>query len=215
MLPLLIIGQHFHFTPTNPYNMKRPTGPSGHWLLGSTADFAKSTIGFIQQCQVNYPDGIAYARIAFRDFYVLLDTESIQQVMQKHHTRYKKSFAYKGMQSFLGKGLLTKEGADWLKQRRLMQPSFSQKAIVQMQDRMQKLQEEIANMEVIGESGAGLVKVTITGSHSVRRVEIDDSLMEDDKEMLEDLIAAAFNDAARRVEETQKEKMHRWRLMLF
>ncbi|MEF1280194.1 YbaB/EbfC family nucleoid-associated protein [Vibrio fortis] len=74
----------------------------------------------------------------------------------------------------------------------------------QMQDRMQKLQEEIANMEVTGESGAGLVKVTITGSHSVRRVDIDESLMEDDKEMLEDLIAAAFNDAARRVEETQK-----------
>ena len=78
----------------------------------------------------------------------------------------------------------------------------------QMQERMQKLQEEIANMEVTGESGAGLVKVTITGSHSVRRVDIDESLMdEDEKEMLEDLIAAAFNDAARRVEETQKEKM--------
>lgn len=77
----------------------------------------------------------------------------------------------------------------------------------QMQDRMQQLQEEIATMEVVGESGAGLVKVTITGSHSVRRVEIDPSLMEDDKEMLEDLIAAAFNDASRRVEETQKEKM--------
>jgi nucleoid-associated protein EbfC len=77
----------------------------------------------------------------------------------------------------------------------------------QMQERMQKLQEEIAVMEVTGESGAGLVKVTITGSHSVRRVEIDDSLMSDDKEMLEDLVAAAFNDAARRVEETQKEKM--------
>ncbi|MDW6092395.1 YbaB/EbfC family nucleoid-associated protein [Vibrio rhizosphaerae] len=77
----------------------------------------------------------------------------------------------------------------------------------QMQERMQKLQEEIANMEVTGEAGAGLVKVTMTGSHSVRRVEIDESLMEDDKEMVEDLVAAAFNDAARRVEETQKEKM--------
>ncbi|MCP3697862.1 MAG: YbaB/EbfC family nucleoid-associated protein [Aliivibrio sp.] len=78
----------------------------------------------------------------------------------------------------------------------------------QMQDRMQKMQEEIANMEVTGESGAGLVKVTITGSHSVRRVEIDPSLMEEDeKDMLEDLIAAAFNDASRRIEETQKEKM--------
>ncbi|SJL82783.1 YbaB/EbfC family nucleoid-associated protein [Vibrio palustris] len=77
----------------------------------------------------------------------------------------------------------------------------------QMQDRMQQMQEEVANMEVTGESGAGLVKVTITGSHNVRRVDIDQSLMEDDKEMLEDLIAAAFNDAARRIEETQKEKM--------
>ncbi|CED71868.1 YbaB/EbfC family nucleoid-associated protein [Aliivibrio wodanis] len=78
----------------------------------------------------------------------------------------------------------------------------------QMQDRMQKVQEEIASTEVTGESGAGLVKVTINGSHSVRRVEIDPSLMEEDeKDMLEDLIAAAFNDASRRIEETQKEKM--------
>ncbi|KAB1184966.1 YbaB/EbfC family nucleoid-associated protein [Photobacterium damselae] len=77
----------------------------------------------------------------------------------------------------------------------------------QMQERMQKMQEEIANMEVTGESGAGLVKVTITGNHSVRRVNIDENLMEDDKDMLEDLIAAAFNDAARRIEEAQKEKM--------
>ncbi|MEI8595131.1 YbaB/EbfC family nucleoid-associated protein [Photobacterium sp. Hal280] len=77
----------------------------------------------------------------------------------------------------------------------------------QMQERMQQMQEEIASMEVTGEAGAGMVKVTLTGSHSVRRVELDDSLMEDDKEMLEDLIAAAFNDAARRIEEAQKEKM--------
>lgn len=77
----------------------------------------------------------------------------------------------------------------------------------QMQEHMQKLQKEIASIEVIGESGAGLVKVFITGAHSVRRVEIDKSLMVEDKEMLEDLIAAAFNDASRRIEETQKEKM--------
>ncbi len=77
----------------------------------------------------------------------------------------------------------------------------------QMQARMEKVQEEIANMEVTGESGAGLVKITMTGSHNVRRVEIDEELMEDDKEMLEDLIAAAINDAARRVEETSKAKM--------
>ncbi|MDO2947999.1 YbaB/EbfC family nucleoid-associated protein [Aeromonas simiae] len=77
----------------------------------------------------------------------------------------------------------------------------------QMQERMQQLQEQLAEMEVTGESGAGMVKVTMTGSHSVRRVAIDESLMEDDKEMLEDLIAAAFNDAVRRVEEQNKSKM--------
>ena len=77
----------------------------------------------------------------------------------------------------------------------------------QMQEKMQKMQEEIAQLEVTGESGAGLVKVTINGAHNCRRVEIDPSLLEDDKEMLEDLVAAAFNDAARRIDETQKEKM--------
>ena len=79
----------------------------------------------------------------------------------------------------------------------------------QMQERMQKMQEEIAQLEVIGESGAGLVKVTINGAHNCRRIEIDPSLMEDDKEMVEDLVAAAFNDAVRRAEELQKEKMAR------
>ena len=77
----------------------------------------------------------------------------------------------------------------------------------QMQDKMAKVQEEIAAIEVTGESGAGLVKVTINGAHNCRRVEIDPSLLEDDKDMLEDLVAAAFNDAARRIDETQKEKM--------
>ncbi|WP_168421553.1 YbaB/EbfC family nucleoid-associated protein [Erwinia amylovora] len=77
----------------------------------------------------------------------------------------------------------------------------------QMQDKMAQVQEEIAAMEVTGESGAGLVKVTINGSHSCRRVEVDPSLLEDDKDMLEDLVVAAFNDAARRIAEAQKEKM--------
>ena len=77
----------------------------------------------------------------------------------------------------------------------------------QMQEKMQKMQEEIAQLEVTGESGAGLVKIPINGAHNCRRIEIDPSLMEDDKEMLEDLIAAAFNDAVRRAEELQKEKM--------
>ncbi|MBL6734260.1 MAG: YbaB/EbfC family nucleoid-associated protein [Shewanellaceae bacterium] len=78
----------------------------------------------------------------------------------------------------------------------------------QMQEQMAKVQEEIANMEVVGVSGAGLVKVTMSGNHSVRRIDIDSSLISDeDKEMLEDLIAAAVNDANARVETAQKEKM--------
>lgn len=76
-----------------------------------------------------------------------------------------------------------------------------------MQEQMQKAQEELLNLEVTGESGAGMVKVTMTCRHDVKRVEIDPGLLEDDKEMLEDLIAAAMNDANRRVEEKTKEKM--------
>lgn len=77
----------------------------------------------------------------------------------------------------------------------------------QMQERMQKMQQELTEMEVTGEAGAGMVKVTMTGNHNVRRVSIDESLMEDDKDMIEDLVAAAINDAVRRVQEASKEKM--------
>ena len=77
----------------------------------------------------------------------------------------------------------------------------------QMQEKMQRAQQEIANMEVTGEAGAGMVKVTMLGNHNVKRVDIDPSLMEDDKEMLEDLFAAAINDAVRRVEKQNQEKM--------
>jgi len=77
----------------------------------------------------------------------------------------------------------------------------------EMQENMKKAQAEIANTEVVGESGAGLVKITLLGNHNVRKVEIDPSLLEDDKDMLEDLIAAAMNDAVRRVEEVNKSKM--------
>ncbi|MFI9651346.1 YbaB/EbfC family nucleoid-associated protein [Guyparkeria halopsychrophila] len=76
-----------------------------------------------------------------------------------------------------------------------------------MQENMQRMQEEVAKMEVEGQSGGGLVKVTMTGKHEARRVSIDPSLLEDDKDMLEDLIAAAINDAARRIEQEQQEKM--------
>ncbi|MFK7733351.1 MAG: YbaB/EbfC family nucleoid-associated protein [Pseudomonadales bacterium] len=77
----------------------------------------------------------------------------------------------------------------------------------QMQEKMQQAQEEIAKLEVTGESGAGMVKVTMTGRHDVRRVHIDPALLTEDKEVLEDLIAAAVNDAVRRVEEAQKQQM--------
>ncbi len=77
----------------------------------------------------------------------------------------------------------------------------------QMQEKVQKLQEEIANTEVTGESGAGLVKVVMTGRHDVKSVSIDDDLFSEDKEILEDLIAAAMNDAVRRAENNQKDRM--------
>ncbi|MBF6058648.1 MULTISPECIES: YbaB/EbfC family nucleoid-associated protein [Thiomicrorhabdus] len=76
----------------------------------------------------------------------------------------------------------------------------------EMQKNMQKAQEEIANMEITGEAGGGMVKVTMTGKHELIRVDIDESLM-DDKEMLEDLIAAAVNSASRRLEQETQQKM--------
>lgn len=76
-----------------------------------------------------------------------------------------------------------------------------------MQQNLQKAQEELASIEVNGESGAGLVKVVMTCKHDVIKVEIDASLIGDDKEMLEDLVAAAVNDAVRKVEKTSQEKM--------
>jgi DNA-binding YbaB/EbfC family protein len=76
-----------------------------------------------------------------------------------------------------------------------------------MQQNMQRMQEELANLEVEGQSGAGLVKIVMTCKHDVKRVAIDPSLVGDDKEMLEDLVAAAFNDAARKVEAAVAEKM--------
>ena len=77
----------------------------------------------------------------------------------------------------------------------------------QMQDNLKKAQDELANVEVEGQSGAGLVKVVMTCKNDVKRVTIDSSLLADDKDMLEDLVAAAFNDAVRRAEATSAEKM--------
>jgi nucleoid-associated protein EbfC len=77
----------------------------------------------------------------------------------------------------------------------------------QMQENMKRMQEELATIEVEGQSGAGMVKVVMTCRHDVKRVTIGESLLKDDKDMLEDLIAAAVNDAVRRVETMTQEKM--------
>jgi DNA-binding YbaB/EbfC family protein len=76
-----------------------------------------------------------------------------------------------------------------------------------MQENMKRLQDELAQIEVEGQSGAGLVKVVMTCKNQVRRVSIDPSLLGDDRDMLEDLVAAAFNDAVRRAEEATQQKM--------
>ena len=76
-----------------------------------------------------------------------------------------------------------------------------------MQDNMKKAQEQLAQIEVEGQSGAGLVKVVMTCKNDVKRVSIDPSLLGDDRDMLEDLVAAAFNDAVRKAEATSQEKL--------
>jgi len=76
-----------------------------------------------------------------------------------------------------------------------------------MQDNLKKAQEELANIEVEGQSGSGLVKVLMTCKHEVRRINIDPGLLADDKDMLEDLVAAAFNDGLRKAEEFSQQKM--------
>ena len=76
-----------------------------------------------------------------------------------------------------------------------------------MQEDMQRVQEEIATMEVEGQSGGGLVKITLNGAHEARRVSIDDSLLGDDRDMLEDLVAAAINDASQRLAAASKDKL--------
>lgn len=77
----------------------------------------------------------------------------------------------------------------------------------QMQDNMRKMQEQLGSVEVEGQAGAGMVKVVMTCKHDVKRISIDPSLLGDDKDMLEDLVAAAVNDAVRKVETTVQDKM--------
>lgn len=103
-----------------------------HKILGHTQAFAKDTLGFVVSCaKAALP--MAKARIAFRDFVILLDPEAIRHVLQKNHRNYKKSFAYKGLKEFLGEGLLTAEGDRWLNNRRAIQASFHRKIIQEME----------------------------------------------------------------------------------
>lgn len=78
-----------------------------------------------------------------------------------------------------------------------------------MQQKMQQMQAEVAKVEVIGESGAGMVQVVMNGRHDVRKVNLDPSLLREEKEFLEDLLAAAVNDAVRKVEEAQRKQMEK------
>ena len=92
-----------------------------------------------------------------------------------------------------------------------MKPQFDGilKQAQQVQEQLQRAQEEVARVEVQGEAGAGMVKVIMTGKHDVRRVEIEPALLTGDRQMLEDLVAAAVNDANRRVESATQERMSR------
>ena len=76
-----------------------------------------------------------------------------------------------------------------------------------MQEEMQKAQQRLSTLEVEGQAGGGLVKITMTGKHEVRKVSVEDGLLRDDKDMLEDLIAAAFNDASNKVEQIMKDQL--------
>ena len=81
------------------------------------------------------------------------------------------------------------------------------KQVQQMQEQMQKAQEEMANREVTGESGAGLVSITMNGRYEARKVTLDESLMQEDREVVEDLVAAAINDVVRKIGETNQSQL--------
>ena len=119
-----------------------------HFILGHTLHFANDTLGFVTKC-IDSDLPLAKAKIGFKDFIFLFEPESINHVLQKNNKNYIKSFAYKGLKEFLGNGLLTSEGKDWLKNRRVLQPSFIQKEIVLLQDVVNSVVEtKINNLEV-------------------------------------------------------------------
>ena len=108
------------------------------FFLGHTKPFAADTLGFVLACaEAGMP--MARARIAFRDFVILLDHEAIRHVLQKNHRNYIKSFAYRGLKEFLGNGLLTAEGDRWLNNRRALQPAFHRLEIAKMEKAMDEV----------------------------------------------------------------------------
>lgn len=114
----------------------------GHWFWGNTKQFASSTLGFVQNCMAKY-DKICHARIGFKNFYLPLDVELADYVLRVNNKNYKKSFAYSGLKVFLGNGLLTNEGQEWLAQRRLIQPSFNKQAIQNLRKLMIETTDEV------------------------------------------------------------------------
>jgi len=102
--------------------------PKGHWFWGNTKQFASNTLGFVQNCMTNYT-AICRAKIGFKNFYLPLNATLADYVLRQNNKNYKKSFAYTGLKVFLGNGLLTNEGQEWLAQRRLIQPAFYKESI--------------------------------------------------------------------------------------
>lgn len=107
-----------------------------HFLLGHTIPFASNTLEFVDRC-VQAGHEVTRAKIAFRDFYLVFEPEYIQHVTQKNYKNYRKSFAYEGLKTFLGNGLLTAEGKQWLHNRRALQPAFHRKALASLRQTME------------------------------------------------------------------------------
>ncbi|MBX2843211.1 MAG: cytochrome P450 [Flammeovirgaceae bacterium] len=121
--------------------LKKAPKHKGHPIFGNTMEFAKGTLSYIEKMINAFPEGIVKSKIAFRDFYILLKPEYIQQVLVTNNKHYEKSFAYEGLMDFLGKGLLTNEGEFWLNQRRQIQPAFHKEKIANLANMMIELVE--------------------------------------------------------------------------
>jgi len=111
-----------------------------HWFWGQTKNFAGNTLGFVENLQ-NKGLKTYTCNIAFRKFHFLLDPDPIVEVLQKKDKHFRKSFAYKGVSDFLGNGLLTNEGQDWLEKRRILQPKFSKKSIESLHQQVENTTE--------------------------------------------------------------------------